>query len=330
MEHDALFELMGSLNRDVTEGLVKAVTEGIGRRRIGALFDAIAAIMGQQLLMFPYYFALFHQNRERAHFPRITGYGADRDAAALRVGIFTDSFDGTGDLQRFTRSIGSTADRRGLNVCVHTCVAVPASAEPWRKNFIPLATAPLGSQSVVLPPIAEVLEWADRQQFDLIHAETFGPMGVLAWIAAKMLRVPFVAAFQVDLPGVVRVATGDYRLGLTATGATGWFYQQADVVLAQPIVAEPPAIAGRGLRTRRRCCRPSSTPLSSKRQFATRNIGNAAACGKPTRCSTPATSASIAICAFLPTRSKCSARFAGTWPWSLSVTGRISLQCRRV
>jgi glycosyltransferase involved in cell wall biosynthesis len=96
-----------------------------------------------------------------------------------------------------------------------------------------MASTPLGSQLVAIPPVAEVLEWADRQQFDVIHAETFGPMGIIAWIVAKMLRVPFISAFQVDLPGVVRVSTGDYRLGIAVTGATGWFYQQADVVLAR-------------------------------------------------------------------------------------------------
>jgi glycosyltransferase involved in cell wall biosynthesis len=132
-----------------------------------------------------------------------------------------------------TATSSDSADRRGLNVCVHTCVTNPASAEPWRKNFTPHASAPLGSQQVALPPIAEVLEWADRQQFDVIHTETFGPMGLLAWIAAKMLRVPFVAAFQVDLPGMIRVSTGDFRLGLSASGATGWFYQQANNVLTR-------------------------------------------------------------------------------------------------
>jgi len=232
-EHDALFALMAALNRDVTAGIVAAVTEGIQRGDLAPVFDAISAIFGQQLLMFPYYFALFHQNRERAHFPRITGYGADRNPASLRVGIFTDTFDGSGDLQRFTRSIATAGDRRGLSVRVHTCDAQPASAEPWRKNFTPLASAPLGSQRLTLPPIAEVLEWVDRQQFDVIHAETFGPMGLLALVAARMLRVPFVAAFQVDVPGIIRVATGDYRLGLSITAAAGWFYQQADAVLTR-------------------------------------------------------------------------------------------------
>ena len=224
---------MGALNRDVTQGIFAAVADGVQRGDLAPIFDAISAIAGQQLLMFPYYFALFHQNRERQHFPRITGYGADRGASALRAGIFTDATDSGGELQQFTRSIAATAHRRGLSVCVHTCGAGASPEEPWRKDFVPMASAPFAGQQFSIPPITEVLEWADRQQFDVIHAETFGPMGLLGWLVAKMLRVPFVAAFQVDLPGVVRAATGDFRLGLSATSATSWFYQQADIVVTR-------------------------------------------------------------------------------------------------
>ncbi len=219
----------------MTQGIFAAISAGIEQGDPAPVFDSLSAIAGQQLLLLPYYFALFHQNREREHFPRITGYGADAKATALRVGLFTDDLDGNGDLPRFTRSVALAAHRRGLSLSVQTCCENPSSHENWRKNFKPLASAPLpmGGRTVSLPPIAEVLEWADRQQFDVIHAETCGPMGMLAWVVAKMLRVPFVAAFQVDLPGIVRTATGDFRLAMSVKAAATWFYQQADTVLTR-------------------------------------------------------------------------------------------------
>lgn len=234
-EHESVFQLIASLQRDVSRGIFKNVAEGLARGDVACLFDSLSAVAAQQFLMFPYYFSLFHQNREREHFPRITGHGAERTSESLHIGIFTDSVDAVGNVPRFTGSIAKQATDRGLRFCLHTCGDQPAASESWRKHFKPHASmpSPLSEQPFVLPPVAEILEWADRQQFDVIHAETFGPMGLIGWIAAKMLRIPFVAAFHVDVAGVIRAATGDFRLSMTASAAMGWFYQQADVVLAR-------------------------------------------------------------------------------------------------
>jgi glycosyltransferase involved in cell wall biosynthesis len=232
-EHEEVFKLIGSLQRDVTQGICKNVSDGLARGDISSVFDSLSAVAAQQFLMFPYYFSLFHQNREREHFPRITGLGAQRTPESLHIGVFTDSIDTAGNLPHFTASIAAQAAGRDLKFCVHTCGEQPAPGQSWQKHFKPLATIPsaLRSQPFAIPPIAEILEWADRQQFDVIHAETFGPMGLVGWIAAKMLRIPFVAAFHADVAGLIRAATGDFRLSMTASAAAGWFYQQADAVL---------------------------------------------------------------------------------------------------
>ena len=61
-----------------------------------------------------------------------------------------------------------------------------------------------------LPPVLDVLEWADRQQFDVIHCSTPGPMGLCGWLVAKMLRVPVLGtmpapASRVDQPVILQV-----------------------------------------------------------------------------------------------------------------------------
>ena len=234
-EHEAVFQLIGQLQRDVTQGISSSVFDGLSHGKLAPLFDAISAVAAQQFLMLPYYFALFHQNREREHLPRITGYGAGRQMRDLRVGVFTDAFDADGEIAQFTRSLAAQSHQRGLKMLVQTCSASNVPPEPWQKNFQPLTESalPFAGQSLSLPPVAEVLEWADRQQFDVIHAETCGPMGFVGWLAAKMLRIPFIAAFHVDMPGLVKAATGDFRLALAANSAAGWFYQQADVVITR-------------------------------------------------------------------------------------------------
>ncbi len=235
-EHEAMFGLVTGLDRDVTHGIFQTVGAALKRGELASLFDGLSAVTAHQALLLPYYFALFHQNREREHLGRITGFNRDASAGSLRVGVFTDSLDGSSDPARFTRAIAVRAADLARSFVVHTCSSQPQTSESWRKNFQPLASSTLpwySDQTLSLPPLAEVLEWADRQQFDVIHIDTAGPMGLAGWMAARMLRVPLVIGYHTDLPGVVSAATSDYRLTLAVQGFTQWFLGQADAVLTR-------------------------------------------------------------------------------------------------
>jgi hypothetical protein len=71
-----------------------------------------------------------------------------------------------------------------------------------------------------------VLEWADRQQFDAIHIDTPGPMGLCGWLASKMLRVPLLATHNFDPAAEVYRLTSDYRLTATTRSYVQWLYGQ--------------------------------------------------------------------------------------------------------
>jgi len=62
----------------------------------------------------------------------------------------------------------------------------------------------LRDQPLTIPPLAEILEWADRQQLDAIHVHTPGPMGLCGWLVAKMLRVPVLGTYHTDFPQYVQ------------------------------------------------------------------------------------------------------------------------------
>src|SRR5205823_4493632 len=86
---------------------------------------------------------------------------------------------------------------------------------PSRKNFAPLMTIPLpcyAELQLSLPPVLEILEWADRQQFDVIHVSTPGPMGLCGLLAAKMLRAPVIGTYHTDFPVYADKLTGDHRV----------------------------------------------------------------------------------------------------------------------
>ncbi len=234
-EHTAIFDLVSAVNRDVAEGIQQAVSLGLKDGRLRAIFDSLSAIAAHQFVMFPYYFALFHQNRERHILSRVTGHGQSADCG-MRVGLFTDTLDEVNGVGRFIRTMQQEAQKAGASLTLHTCTASPRHMAAGRKNFTPMLSVPMPAYeglSLNLPPLLEVLEWADRQQFDAIHVNTPGPMGLIGWLVSKMLRVPLVMTYHTDFPRYIERLTGDYRLTTAATGYMKWFYGQATTVFSR-------------------------------------------------------------------------------------------------
>jgi glycosyltransferase involved in cell wall biosynthesis len=241
-EHEAMWDLVGEVNRDVLTGIRDAVERNVRAGQMDGLFDTISALAGQQFLMLPYYFAMFHQNRERADLHRITGAGRVPDRQGLRVCVFTDTLDEANGVSRFVRDMAEQAHAKGLRHVVATQGDAPDLVAGWRKNFRPMVSQPLGSRAgawaLSVPPVGEIMEWADREQFDVIHVDTAGPMGLMGLLVGAMLKVPVVGTYHLDLPRLVHESTGDYRL-TAAAGAFGkWFYGRLHAVMAQGRVLE--------------------------------------------------------------------------------------------
>ncbi len=236
-EHGAMFDFVSALNRDVAGGVADAVAAALGRGEVAGVFDAVATVAAHQAMLLPYYFALSLQNRERAVLGRVTGRGDGVTAATLRLGVFTDTFDEVNGVGRFVRDLSREARAAGRSLVVATSSATPRVDCPSRVNFAPLLTRPTPfypDQPLTLPPVLEVLEWADRQQFDAVHVHTPGPMGLVGLAVAAMLRVPVVMTYHTDLPRYVADLTGgDHRLTAATEAYLRWFHGRAALTFAR-------------------------------------------------------------------------------------------------
>jgi glycosyltransferase involved in cell wall biosynthesis len=234
-EHEEMFEFVKGIDRDVLQGIANAIDDSIDRASFTGLFDSISAILAQQFVLLPYYFAVFHQNKERHLLRQITGRRTLRDAQSLRVGLFTDTFDEINGVGRFLRDVSRQAAESGRNLLIHTCCTSPAGEHDarHRRNFLPLLSRQMPyypELKLSLPPVMEILEWADRQQFDAIHVSTPGPMGLCGWLVARMLRVPMLATYHTDFPAYVERLSGDHRITNGTIKYMSWFYNQAATV----------------------------------------------------------------------------------------------------
>ncbi|MEL7237523.1 MAG: glycosyltransferase family 1 protein, partial [Planctomycetota bacterium] len=239
--HDEMLAFVNGINRDVSAGVVDAFSGSLERASLVGLFDAIGAGLAQQFVLSPYYFALFHQNKERRLLPGITRQDVRRRGSDLKVALFTDTFDDINGVGRFIRDMGRLATDAGRDFTVCTSTPTPdlkfsEADAPFRRNFAPLVSRPMPlyeELKVNIPPVLEVLEWCDRQQFDVIHVSTPGPMGLVGLLAAKMLRVPVLATYHTDFPAYIEKLTGDHRQAGNVAMFMKWFYKVPDAVFTR-------------------------------------------------------------------------------------------------
>jgi glycosyltransferase involved in cell wall biosynthesis len=235
-EHEQMMRLVNDVNRDVSRGLKSAIDRAFETASFTGLFEAIAAVLAQQFVLSPYYFSLFHQNKERHLLRKLTGRTPPPDQQSLKVGLFTDTLDDVNGVCRFLRDMAAQASREGRRLVIHTCTSSPRHDLPNRKNFTPLLELPRPAYPDIklsIPPVLEILDWADREQFDVIHVSTPGPMGLMGMLAARMLRAPVLGTYHTDFPAYAEKLTADHRVVNGTRAYCEWFYRRLAAVFSR-------------------------------------------------------------------------------------------------
>jgi glycosyltransferase involved in cell wall biosynthesis len=101
------------------------------------------------------------------------------------------------------------------------------------KNFLPIGEFELPEyelQKLSFPPILQMLDYIQREQFTEIIISTPGPVGLTALLAAKLLNLQTSGIYHTDFPQYVRILTEDSFLESMAWRFMHWFYGQLDTV----------------------------------------------------------------------------------------------------
>jgi glycosyltransferase involved in cell wall biosynthesis len=101
------------------------------------------------------------------------------------------------------------------------------------KNFRPIGEFELPEyelQKLSFPPILQILDYVQREQFTEIIISTPGPMGLTGLLAAKMLNLRTTGIYHTDFPEYIRILTEDRFLESLAWTYMRWLYGQQDTV----------------------------------------------------------------------------------------------------
>ncbi|MBL0928353.1 MAG: glycosyltransferase [Phycisphaerales bacterium] len=222
-------ELCAALSAFMADGAVRALRE---RDRLG-IFDHLISYAIVHLAQLPYLISLFHQNKERnmleklEHDTSAPGSGVSVLERPMRVSLFTDTLGDVNGVCRFIQNVAQQARATGrdLQVVTSTGFAVPEAENIF--NFRPLFATRMPRYEqleMVLPPLMQILRHLDRHQPDVVHISTPGPVGLIGFLAAKMLRVPVLGVYHTDFPAYIDRLFDDDGLTKAATWYMRTFY----------------------------------------------------------------------------------------------------------
>ena len=176
---------------------------------------------------------------------------------------FTDTLEDVNGVSTTIRKMTAAAAAAGEELVVVTSLSDLTITDIPIKNFRPIGDFELPEyelQKLSFPPILQVLDYIQREQFTEIIISTPGPVGLTGLLAAKMLNLQTSGIYHTDFPEYIRILTEDRFLESLAWTYMRWLYGQQDTVfvnseqyrrswIERGIEAEKIQILPRGLDT---------------------------------------------------------------------------------
>src|SRR3954447_1269453 len=146
---------------------------------------------------------------------------------------FTDTLDDVNGVATTIRRMTAAGVAAGEKLMVVTSRRRLNITDIPIKNFRPIGEFELPEyelQRLRFPPILQMLDYIQREQFTEIIIRTPGPVGLTGLLAAKMLNLQTSGIYHTDIPEYVRILTDDRFLESLAWSYMHWLYGQVDTV----------------------------------------------------------------------------------------------------
>lgn len=136
----------------------------------------------------------------------------DKKDVSGKVVYFTDTFNEINGVALTSKKILNLARERELNLTMVTAYDENVD-DLYRKNFTPVLSFDLPEYeeiTVNIPQFLDMLEYVDRENFDVVYAATPGILGLYAFLIAKILHIPYVTTFHTDFPEYIGKYSDDH------------------------------------------------------------------------------------------------------------------------
>lgn len=233
-EHERMAEFADDLSAALSKAMASGAIDALRKRDKNKVVDHLMSYGVLLAAQLPYIFSLFYQNKERNLIEQINhnlgepGSGASALERPMKVSLFTDTLGDVNGVSRFITNVAEFAESTGRDLEVITSTTFKVPDAPNIFNFEPnFATAmpKYENLQMVLPPVVKMLRHLDKHQPDVIHISTPGPVGLVGYIAAKMLRVPVLGVYHTDFPAYIDHLFEDQGFTWATQKFMNWFYK---------------------------------------------------------------------------------------------------------
>jgi len=207
--------------------------------RTGNVMESMQALSGIApilVLLSPYIYAFHSQapsrRRLRETFLEMTG-SIPVPLQNRKRAWFTDTLEDVNGVATTIRKMTAAGVAAGEQLVVVTSRRDLTIDDIPIKNFRPIGEFELPEyelQRLSFPPILQILDYIQREQFTEIIISTPGPIGLTGLLAAKMLNLQTSGIYHTDIPEYVRILTEDRFLESLAWSYMKWLYGQVDTV----------------------------------------------------------------------------------------------------
>ena len=198
--------------------------------------QALTAIAPILIVLTPYIYGFHSQapsrNWLRKIFQELTGEIPSALQNRKRA-WFTDTLEDVNGVATTIRKMAAAGAAAGKELIVVTSRSELNIDNIPIKNFRPIGEFELPEyelQKLSFPPILQMLDYIQREQFTEIIVSTPGPIGLTALFAAKLLNLQTSGIYHTDFPQYIRILTEDSYLESVAWRYMHWFYGQLDTV----------------------------------------------------------------------------------------------------
>jgi hypothetical protein len=205
------------------------------------------------LLQLPYFIAWSMQSRDRAAQERLRRHFLSTSPPKPKIAVFTDRIEEVARASVSIRSLAESAAERGVALEVISSTSAPTGRHDGAMNFQANAwRSPSRSSQhpLVVPPIVDVVDYLEENDFTAIHVSTTGGAGLVALLAAKLLHLPISGTVHADLPQHAERPHPRPATQEDIRRYAMWFYGMLDEVFA-PSRASARELVARGLDPRR-------------------------------------------------------------------------------
>lgn len=184
----------------------------------------------------PYYITHYYQHRSKRLMKQLrkSFMLPDGDGHRGKIVLFTDTINEINGVTVAIKKMIETAKTTGINLTVITCCNEETSLKNGIKNFKSIGDISLPEYPELklhFPPVLDVIDYIEREDFTAIHISTPGNLGLLALAIAKLMDIPVRATYHTDFPQFVINLTNDVFLEKVAWNYMIWFYNQMEEVL---------------------------------------------------------------------------------------------------